>query len=327
MVKDVEALDNLLSAIRVVSGDSDAEWDREPRRLQGGTWADTYWVRLRHAPGLEGELVARVMPEPDSWKREMLVQGHVARQGFPAPAVHLGALPSDQFDRAWMLMDYVPGERLLGKPSARMLLRSLVDRRQRVPRLLANVTVAIHAIDATPIARDLAEPRTVGPGLNWFYSRASTLGDPNLIERAQRLLATRPKFDRAVLCHGDIHPLNILRHGSTDTIIDWTHAQYDDPLYDVAFTHLALSLMPLRVPNWLRPSVAAYGHRLGRRFLDLYEKASGMPIDQARLDWFTRVVALRIYVEAAEARRMGLSAENYESAGLAYEPFLIAAGL
>ena len=317
---------DLLNAVRTASGYPDAQWARAPKKLDGGSWADIYRVRLRHAPGLEGDLVVRVMPEPDSWEREMLVQGWAAKQGFPAPAVHLGALPSAEFDRAWMLMDYSPGERLFSKPNVALILTSALRPRMRAPRLLADVTVAIHAIGAGPIARDLAAPRTVGPGLNWFYSRASALGDRALVDKAQRLLATRPAFRGAVLCHGDIHPLNILRDGPTDTVIDWTHAQYDDPLYDVAFTHFALSLIPVRAPGWMRPAISAFGRAQAKRFLTAYEKASGTRIDPARLDWFTRVVALRILIEAEEARRKGITAESRKSAGLMYEPFLLAAG-
>jgi aminoglycoside phosphotransferase (APT) family kinase protein len=225
-----------------------------------------------------------------------------------------------------MLMDFDPGKRLFGKPTAGAIFRSMFDRRHHIARFLAEVTVAIQRVDASPIATELAEPRTVGPGLNWFYSRASALGEPALIERAERLFVTRPRFERSVLCHGDVHPLNILRSPGRDTVVDWTHAQYDDPLYDVAFTWLGLTLMPLPVPGFLRRPVAAYGRRLGAQFLAAYERASGTTVDRDRLDWFTNLVALRIYVEAEEARRKGLSAEGFESAGLLWEPYLRLSG-
>jgi aminoglycoside phosphotransferase (APT) family kinase protein len=301
---DAHLVDRLLDAIRVASGNPGASWARRPRRIEGGSWADTFRVRLKGAPGLGGDLVARVLPEPDSYEREMLVQQHVAKHGFPAPLVHLGSPPSKELDRAWFLMDFDSGRRVVESIGGARLLWAVAKSNHESPRTLARVTVAIHQIDTDPIATTLAFPKVVGPVLDWLFSRASALADRDLVDRAQRLLATRPRYEGSVLCHGDLHPLNILRSPGRDTIIDWTHAQYDDPLYDVAFTSTAMTLIPIPAPAFLRPLIAAVGAHQARRFIRQYERASKTQVDRARLEWFVRVIALRIRVEAAEWRRL-----------------------
>lgn len=310
--------DRLLDAIRTASGDEAASWARRPRRLVGGSWADTFWIRLNGAPGLEHDLVARVLPEPDSFDREMLIQSYVASQGFSAPRVHLGYPPGAELDRAWFLMDYDPGRTPIEQVTRRTAFKLVFKESHEIPPLLADTMVAIHAIDAAPVASALSYPRVVGPVLDWLFSRASALGDGALVERAHRLLATRPAFAKSVLCHGDLHPLNILRSPGRDTVIDWTHAQYDDPLYDVAFTFVALSAVPIPAPALARPLVAAAGKNLAHRFLVQYERASQTEVDRARLAWFEQVIKLRIYLEAAEWRRAHPDGDPGNNAAIKY---------
>ena len=317
----------LLDAIRVAAGNPEIRWARKPERLMGGSWADIFKVRLRGEPGFEGDLVVRILPHPESWEREMLIQRYVARHGLLAPVVHMGALPSRVFNRAWILMDFDSGRAWLSSTSDSALAASVFFRSWSVPALVAKTAVAIHAIDAAPVAGALALPRAVAPVLEWLFSRASALGDRELVDRTQRLIASRPRFQGAVLCHGGLHPLNILRHPEYNTVLDWTHAQYDDPLYDLAFPYLSMDLVPVPTPVWMRPALVRMGHMQARRLLKEYEKASGVPIDRARLHWFLRVVALRILVEAAEDKARGQSASIADSAAMVFEPYIRASGL
>lgn len=292
----------VLRALRAHTANPALEWDRPPRRLLGGSWCDILAVRLRGAPGLEGELVVRILPDPHSLEREVLVQDHVARNSTMAPRIHLSSPSSPSLDRAWILMDFVDGRRFLDNPTRREMLGAVVRNRTVVPNVLAETTVALHAIDARPIAAHLSYPQSVGPVLEWLYSSASALGEADLIVRAERLLATRPTFRGAVLCHGDLHPLNILRAPRGNVVIDWSEAQYDDPHYDLAFTTLALDLIPTEMPRWVRPVVQREGRAMARRFLDRYREASGAPIDDERLAWFRRLVALRAMMQGVLAR-------------------------
>ena len=320
-------LDGLLAAIRAESGCADATWARAPRRIEGGTWADIFEFRLLTAPSLEGHLVARILPDPASFEREMLIQSYVAKAGSLAPVIHLGAPPTSVFDRAWILMDFAEGETPLAKVTPAAVMRALIFGLRDSGAHVARTMVAIHRLDASPIAAALSYPRVVGPLLDWLYSRASALGDRALVEGVQRLLSTRPAFTGAVLCHGDLHPLNIIRNPDGDVVVDWTHAQYDDPLYDVAFSHFAMTIIPAPAPAFARPLIAAKGRRLAHRFLAEYERLTSTTVDRERLAWFTRLTALRIRIEAAEWAAANPGGDPRTNAGQMYLPFLPHYGL
>ena len=90
-------------------------FDSPPGRLTGGFWAELVAFRLRGAPyGWQGDLVARVMPDPRIAAKETAIQTQVAAQGFPTPSVHLAGGPDDGLGRAFMVMDHAKGRPLLG---------------------------------------------------------------------------------------------------------------------------------------------------------------------------------------------------------------------
>ncbi len=295
--------DGLLAAIRAETGHRRARWERPPRRLRGGYFATIFRVRIVGAPGLEGDLVARVLPSPETWEREILAQRLASEQGFPTPRVRLGALPNDAFDRAWILMDYAEGTPPLASASARSFLAALPRRIWRTPHLIATSMVALHSVDVSGLELKFGRPGVSGRSLEWLYSDATRLGSHELMERAERLLATRPRYRGAVLCHGDLHPINTLRGTTGDAIVDWTYATYDDPLYDVAVTRMILWHLPLNVPVVMRPLVAAVGRTLALRFTSRYEALSGGRVDRERLEWFTRLATLRIMVSVEDWRQ------------------------
>ena len=297
----------LLASIGETAGVPKVGLDGEPRRLEGGTWAEIHAVRLTGLPEFPEEMVVRILPAPDSWEREVLVQGHVAKEGFPAPAVRLGSLPDEYFDRAWILMDFVPGRTLIDRPTKLAILRAMMAAASKAPSLMARTMATLHDVNSTAIANELALVEAVGPGLEWFYGRAAAIGDAGLVDRAQRLFASRPAFRGSVLCHGDLHPLNLITCRDRDTLVDWTHAQYDDPHYDLAFTTLAFSVGPFVVPRVIRPWVRRRATRAVERFHTDYSDITGRVVDRERLEWFQRLVGLRIRVEDAERRVKGVT--------------------
>ena len=284
----------LLEAIRRVSGHQGARWATPPKQLRGGYFATIFRVRLADAPGLEGDLVARVLPTPETWQREITAQSLASSQGFPTPTVRLGSLPTPEFDRAWILMDFAEGSPPLAAATAGAFLRALPRRLWRTPRMLADALVRLHAVDVRGEEIKFGRPGVAGTSLEWLYSDASRLGSPALMVRAERLMATRPPYTGAVLCHGDMHPINILRGPESEAVIDWTYATYDDPLYDVAVTRMILWDLPVKSSWILRPAIRAAGHLMARRFVARYESRSGVAIDPKRLAWFSRLAALRI---------------------------------
>src|SRR5262249_37414961 len=71
-------------------------------------------------------------------------------------------------------------------------------------------------------------------------------------------LADMPDGDR--LCHGDLHPMNILGKASQPVIIDWADARRGDPAADVCRSYL---LMKLHAAEIARPYLDAYCRATG----------------------------------------------------------------
>ena len=72
---------------------------------------------------------------------------------------------------------------------------------------------------------------------------------PDLTTAAERPPAgTDPPSDASVICHGDLHPFNILTHPDGDTVLDWSATRIAHPAYDIAFTHLLLATLPCTPP-------------------------------------------------------------------------------
>jgi aminoglycoside phosphotransferase (APT) family kinase protein len=113
-----------------------------------------------------------------------------------------------------------------------------------------------------------------------------------------------------VICHGDLHPFNLLVEESGDVVVvDWTAAVRAEPAYDVAFTAMLLAHPPLDAPGPLQPIIRWVGWRLARRFVTRY-RALAVRDDLGALDWYRALHGTRILLEAAS-----LDARDGPSAG------------
>jgi aminoglycoside phosphotransferase (APT) family kinase protein len=102
-----------------------------------------------------------------------------------------------------------------------------------------------------------------------------------------------------VICHGDLHPFNLLADGGRVTVLDWSTALLAPRAHDVGFTSLQLSEPALRVPGWQRPLVRAFGRVLTRRFVRGYQRQTEVTVDPGELRWHQAVVCLRALTEVA----------------------------
>src|SRR5207245_11638205 len=70
---------------------------------------------------------------------------------------------------------------------------------------------------------------------------------------ARRWLVENQPTDRPtnVICHGDLHPGNILVDGDlrVTAVLDWTVATLAEPALELGFTTMAFSLVPLEGPS------------------------------------------------------------------------------
>ncbi|HET6953650.1 MAG TPA: phosphotransferase [Acidimicrobiales bacterium] len=277
----------------------DVELLCEPSPLTGGYWAAMWRVRLTGTPaGIPGELVVRVMPDATMGAKEMAVQAAVARAGITTPRVHLTGPPGGPLGNAWAVMDLAPGAPSIAGLDGAAALRRLPRLATALPHQLAEAMAGIHRVDPAPVAaavREAAPSAAFTVDELWTRLRASVAGTgrADLDDALDRLVAGEPRRARAVICHGDFHPFNLLTSATRTTVLDWTGAVAAPPAYDVAFTWLLLRYPPLAAPPALRPVIGAAAAALARRFVHLYRRANPAA-DLTGLRWYVGLHALRI---------------------------------
>jgi aminoglycoside phosphotransferase (APT) family kinase protein len=295
----------LLDLLRERTGRPELAYATPPARLGGGFWAEIFAIRFTDPPlELSGELVLRVMPDELLARKETAVQAEVAAQGFPAPIVRLAGDAADGLGRAFMIMERAPGAPLLGGlsgPAALMQVGQLVA---RLPSLLGDTMARLHELDPEPVRRRLHEGGPIGAiGVTDFLDHiidfAEAWGRADLAEAGRRLRDLLPPASPEVICHGDLHPFNLLIAAEGLTVVDWTAALLADPAYDVAFTWLLLTHAPLEAPAALRPLIRAVSRRVGRSFLRQYRRRSAHTVARASLDWHVGLHCLRTQIEVA----------------------------
>lgn len=292
----------LLDAIREERGNDRIEWATLPEPLVGGFSNQMWRLAVKGDDELAGTLVGRVLPDADIAPREIAVQTYLADVGFATPAVRLSGAPGQHLNHAWMLMDHVAGTPLLADLSGPSALARLPGLTQTIPSTLARCAASLHSYDARPLAESLGTSNDVLDFLTHMRDRMIASNRTELVALANDLLATQPDSDRLVVCHGDLHPFNVLAGPKGVTVIDWTTAQRADPAYDLAFTNLLLTHPPLETPRALRPIMTRAGRYLGRKFLDSYCDQTNSRIDPDTLNWFTLFSSLRILVEISNLR-------------------------
>jgi aminoglycoside phosphotransferase (APT) family kinase protein len=312
----------VLAEVRAATGRPELEFAAEPERLTGGFWAELVAFRLADPPpGWPPELVARVMPDPQTARRESVVQTVVAASGFPTPTVRLTGGPDSRIGRGFMIMDRASGAPLLQGLNGLGAVSSTLRESSRFPDVLASTMAALHAVDPRSVRDELAGLTgtfyTVPGMLSFLRNLAARCDRDDLIETAAFLADHARPPDRAVICHGDLHPFNVLADAGRVTVLDWSASLLGSRVYDVAFTTMMIAEPPLVVPAALRPLLRGIGRLLARQFLRRYEAHARTRIDRGDLRWHQALVCLRILVEVAGWVQDG------NVAGRSGHPFLI----
>jgi aminoglycoside phosphotransferase (APT) family kinase protein len=165
---------------------------------------------------------------------------------------------------------------------------------RQVPELLAGPMARLHALDPDLVRGKLEQVRDVPVTMTGLVpamtASAAESGRADLV-RASRWLADHPPASAPdVICHGDLHPFNLLADGDQVTVLDWGASLLAPRAYDVGFTSLLLSEPPLRVPGWQRPAVRALGRTLVHRFLRAYQRHSALTVALGDLRWYQSAV-------------------------------------
>ena len=328
MTVNTDLSGRLLDVLRAAAGEPGLAYDRRPEPMHGGFWAELCSFSLAEPPdGWPKELVARVMPDPGAARKETIVQSAVAGAGFPTPMVRASGGPEDGLGRAFMIMDRAPGEPLLAGLDGAGAVASGVGLLRRIPVVLAEAMARLHALDPDLVRGELAAaasedpagglPDRVGyapvtlPGLiSVLAGHAGEFGRTDLAGAARWLAAHPPAAAPDVICHGDLHPFNLLADGDRITVLDWSTTLIAPRAHDVGFTSLLLSEPPLDVPGWARPAVRALGRLLAGRFVRRYQRAAGVRISAAELRYHQAVVCLRALTEVAGWVHQGTAGER-----------------
>jgi aminoglycoside phosphotransferase (APT) family kinase protein len=301
---DCDLNDRLLCVLRRMTGVASLDYVATPERLTGGFWADLLSFSLMNAPAeWSGELVARVMPDPSLAYKETVVQSAVALAGVPTPRVRGSGGPGCELGRAFMVMDRAEGVPLLAGLDSVAGLVGAPRRLARMPDLLASAMSRLHAVDPASVRDELASvegtSRTIPEMLDHLYAWSSELKRDDLTAAAQWLAEHPIDAGEDVICHGDLHPFNVLITSDGEaTLLDWSASVLAPRAYDVAFTSLVLSAPPIMVPRPVSPLVRGAGRGLARRFRTRYRRHSGERVEKEMLDWYQAVVCLRSLAEA-----------------------------
>jgi aminoglycoside phosphotransferase (APT) family kinase protein len=287
---DTGVADRLIAVLRSAADAPGLEYERRPEPMRGGFWAELLSFSLANPPDRwPAELVARLMPDPASARKETIVQGAVAAAGFPTPPVRASGGPDDGLGRAFMVMDRAPGGPALSGLDGGLPVAALPAR--------------LHALDPDLVRGELDQVREVPvtvPGLLAALARfAGEFGRTDLVHAARWLADHPPGPSPDVICHGDLHPFNLLADGDRVTVLDWSTALLAPRAHDAGFTSLLLSEPPLLVPGWQRPLVRVFGRVLARRFLRGYQRRTAVTVDPGELRWHQAVVCLRAVTEVA----------------------------
>ena len=160
--------------------------------------------------------------------REMQTTARIDDAGLPCPAV----FPTDSED-GLVEIDGRYGivfERLLG----RSMLHEMANRPWRIARftrMFADLHDRLHRTEAS----DLPKQRT---RLEHLIDQGAKTLPPPLAKRVRAALENEP--DAASVCHGDLHPDNVLLTADGPKVVDWEPSGKGCPAADVAWTVLLL---------------------------------------------------------------------------------------
>ena len=268
--------DEVLVHLRRAFGRADLNYATVPERVFGGF--DTLILGCRLANNvpaeLRGGLVIRVLSEPggiSQGRLEAVFQNSVAAAGFPSPRVVFEGGDHTVLGRAFNVMERVPGY---------PMIKALSER----PADLAGVACQLartHAkLHLTPVAGVASALETAG-----IHSRA--INQSGLLSSV-RLYDDDPKFGflsdcaswlfkhepsrpvDASVCHGDLHPGNVMVNaGEVTGVIDWSAARIAHLEYDLAVLEVLVRAAFFEIVENATPEMP---EEFTVRFLDEYRK-------------------------------------------------------
>jgi aminoglycoside phosphotransferase (APT) family kinase protein len=230
--------------------------------------------------GGPGPTVVKLLRDPDHGvrvEREAAALRALADVGYPAPrairTVTIDGRPGLVLER----IDATDQLELLGRRPLSVF---------RAGHVLGTVHAAMHDCVAPPSLPALHDE------LRARITAAEPLPD-DLRAQTLELLDGLPGGDR--LCHGDLHPANILGDWDHPVVIDWADATGGDPVADVARTVVLLTVgIPPGPAPWTVRALGRIGRRIFRdRYLATYRGRRTVDDDLLR-PWIAVRAAARL---------------------------------
>jgi aminoglycoside phosphotransferase (APT) family kinase protein len=236
-----------------------------------------------HAYGSGAVVKVPAASTADSWVRFEAQYAEAARvSGAPVPRLlgieNIGGRPAS----VWERVDGVSiWQQVVDTPESSVELG----------RLLADVQLALFDL-VPPVTLPCQRDRLVTK-----IRRAAATIDAGL---ARALEALPPAAGRPALCHGDLHPSNVLLSSSGPVVVDWFDASRGDPVADVARSTLLLRGNETQPPAHLPGAEPATLASLNSSYLARLTDRLG--IDASLLDRWQAVHAVARMAEAGVAR-------------------------
>ena len=195
-------------------------------------------------------------------------QKFVYDAGLPIPAVY-GIKKISETETA-IEMEYVEGQPLY------KLFEDKGDEYQEDElRVMVKLQCQMNAIDASSL-----------PDITDMYIHEITTTPYLTNDMKETLLAYMKSLDKGKtnLCHGDIHPANIMVNGGKSWIIDWEDAGKGDPAADACMSYFYAK-------RWERND-----NQRGDLYLRLFCAESGIPPEEV-LAWLPVIAGVQINIE------------------------------
>ena len=148
--------------------------------------------------------------------------------------------------RRFFVMERLAGRALMGGIRVRELGGSGLRLFRQLPDVTASVQASLHRLDARPLVEAMGATAGIE---RWFDALSAQIdaGADGFRGGLDWLVEHRPRTGaRMSICHGDLWGGNILvEDGNVSGILDWTTVTVAEPVLDVGFTAMGLSLAPI----------------------------------------------------------------------------------
>ena len=283
-----------------------------PTAIDGGYESTVYGFRIGSAPeGWECPLILRINPRdanPSLVRRDEILHRVLRGAGYPVPSVLASCSDPGPLGGAFIIAERFAGRDLfsaLFPAGARRIVPELVELQAR-----------LHAIDSSSFViaaredeqgEDMLEASSLDWQLHDMRRRIEAAALGGLVPGWAWLTSHRPAVRDPVLCHGDLHPRNILvgpgrAAKSSYAVLDWTLMTLAPREFDVGSTRMLLSFAPAGVPTIVERIAGLWQERvIARRYIAEY--TGRRPLDAHAVSYYEAWRCLRALCWAGESYR------------------------